>query len=62
MPKLLQKAIPGWPLSRIKAERHWDKAFATSGDLLTRLAKEALAEHRAGQTQDLDLILRDESM
>jgi hypothetical protein len=36
------------------SEHQWAEAFAKSGDLLSRLAEEALAEHRAGLTQDLD--------
>lgn len=54
LPDRDQDAIAGWLLGGIESERHWDNAFATSGDLLSRLAEEALAEHRAGQTQDLD--------
>jgi len=34
-------------------EQAWDKAFAGSQDALARLANEALAEHRAGLTQEL---------
>ena len=60
--KLFQKTISDWLLSGIESERRWDKAFATSSDLLTRLAEEALAEHRAGQTQDLDPVRGDKSM
>jgi hypothetical protein len=32
----------------------FDRAIAASADKLARLASEALAEHHAGQTQDLD--------
>lgn len=41
--------------SRISSERRWDEAFAASTDALAQLADEALAEHRAGQTEPLDL-------
>lgn len=41
-------------LSEIQSDRQWDEAFARSGDLLGRLAEEALNEHRAGLTQNLD--------
>ena len=43
-----------WLLSEIQSEREWDRAFARSQDLLARLAKEAVAEHRRGQTEELD--------
>jgi hypothetical protein len=54
LPNREQDAIAGWLLGVIESERHWDEAFANSGDLLSRLAAEALTEHRSGQTQDLD--------
>jgi hypothetical protein len=41
-------------LGEIQSEREWDRAFASSQDALARLAKEALAEHRRGQTDELD--------
>ncbi len=41
-------------LAELAAENAFDQAVTRSGDRLTRLAVEALAEHRAGQTQDLD--------
>jgi hypothetical protein len=40
--------------AEIASEHQWAEAFAKSGSLLSRLAEEALAEHRAGLTQDLD--------
>jgi hypothetical protein len=43
-----------WLLAEIESEREWDRAFARSQNLLGRLAKEALAEHRRGQTDELD--------
>jgi hypothetical protein len=41
-------------LDELASERRWDELFAGSHDLLTDLADEALAEHRAGQTKKLD--------
>jgi len=35
-------------------EDEFDRAIAASADKLASLANEALAEHRAGQTQELD--------
>ena len=41
-------------LAELSDEDEFDRAIAASGDKLASLAKEALAEHRAGQTQELD--------
>jgi hypothetical protein len=49
-----QDALGEWLLSEIQSEREWDRAFARSQDLLARLAKEALAEHRRSETDELD--------
>ena len=32
------------------SEKHWDGLFARSQDALSKLASEALTEHRSGQT------------
>jgi hypothetical protein len=47
---LLAKRI----LAEMDSEQHWNKAFARSEDLLSQLADEALAEHRAGKTKRLE--------
>ena len=49
-----QDALGEWLLTEIRSEREWDQAFARSQDLLARLGKDALAEHRRGETEDLD--------
>ncbi len=49
-----QDALAAWILEELASERHWDKAFADSTDILAQLADEALAEHQAGRTQELD--------
>ncbi len=41
-------------LAELADEDEFDRALAASGDKLTLLANEALAEHRAGLTQGLD--------
>ena len=41
-------------LAELADEDEFDRAIAASADKLASLAKEALAEHRAGQTQELD--------
>ena len=49
-----QDALAELILHEIASERRWDEAFAASADALAQLADEALAEHRAGQTELLD--------
>jgi len=41
-------------LAELEDELRWDEAFAKSPDLLAKLASEAIAEFRAGKTQELD--------
>ena len=49
-----QDALADWLLAELESERRWDKRFADSQDVLSKLASEALAEHRKGQIQELD--------
>ncbi len=42
-------------LEELEPDERWEATFARSQDALDRLANEALEEHRAGQTQPLDL-------
>ena len=49
-----QDAIAVLILEEIKDEALWDKAFEGSQDTLAKLAAEAIAEDRAGKTEDLD--------
>lgn len=41
-------------LAELAKDDAFDRALASSADKLVSLANEALAEHRAGQTQELD--------
>jgi hypothetical protein len=41
-------------LTELATEDAFDRAIAASADKLARLATEALAEHRAGKTEELD--------
>jgi hypothetical protein len=50
-----QDALAALILEEIASERLWAKSFAESEDLLSQLADEALAEHRAGKTKPLNL-------
>lgn len=49
-----QNILANWILAELISELRWKKAFANSEDLLAQLADEALAEHRAGRTLELD--------
>jgi hypothetical protein len=54
LPEAEQEALASWILEEIASEKRWEEKFARSADALTRLADEALTEHRAGKTQRLD--------
>jgi hypothetical protein len=49
-----QDAIAKMILAELEEEAKWDQSFARSPDLLAKLASEAMAEYRAGKTQELD--------
>ncbi len=54
LPAPEQELLASRLLAELAAEDNFDRALARSGDKLARLATEALAEHRAGLTQELD--------
>jgi hypothetical protein len=54
LPDNEQEALGQWLLEEMASEKRWDELFSRSSDKLAALGKEALAEHRAGRTQDLD--------
>jgi len=54
LPESEQDALAKAVLEELAAERHWDELFGESSEVLVELAKEALAEHRAGRTRELD--------
>jgi len=49
-----QDVLADWVLAELRSEKKWDKLFANSQEVLSKLASEALAEHRSGQTQELN--------
>ncbi|MGI6455063.1 MAG: hypothetical protein ACOX5R_05505 [bacterium] len=55
LPPQDQDLLAEWLLAELESEKRWQKQFANSQDVLSRLAEEALLEHHTGQTQDLDL-------
>lgn len=54
LPESEQASLAAWILHELHAECRWETAFAGSPDALAKLADEALAEHRCGQTEVLD--------
>ena len=50
-----QDIIAAWILEELASEQKWEKSFADSQNVLVQLADEALAEHSAGKTSELDL-------
>lgn len=54
LPDEQQDALAALLLAEIEDEAQWDAVFAGSQDVLSVLAAEAMAEHRAGETQHLD--------
>lgn len=49
-----QELLASRLLAELAAEDDFDRALAQSGNKLGQLAKEALDEHRAGLTEELD--------
>ena len=49
-----QDTIAKMVLAELASEKRWNSLFTNSQDLLAELAQEALAEHRAGQTQSIE--------
>jgi hypothetical protein len=49
-----QDLIASRLLAELAAEDEFDRAIARSSTKLAMLAEEALAEHRAGKTEELD--------
>jgi len=48
-----QEMWAAWILEEIESDRKWDELFAASQDLLEKMADRALAEERAGLTEEL---------
>jgi hypothetical protein len=54
LPQEEQDALAKWILKELASEHRWNEAFARSQDTLEHMADEALAEYRAGRTQELN--------
>jgi len=55
LPELEQNVLAKQLLNDLVAEKKWDKSFANSEDILSRLADEALEEHKQGRTKLIDI-------
>ncbi len=49
-----QEALARWLLDELRSERRWEELYANSQDSLSRLADDALSEHRSGNSEPLD--------
>jgi hypothetical protein len=56
LPETEQDIMATFILEELENETRWDKAFANSHDILAQLAAAALAEDKAGKTQESDRI------
>jgi hypothetical protein len=54
LPEDAQDEFARWLLAELASERRWSQLFEKSPEALSRLAREALAEHRRGETKPLD--------
>jgi len=54
LPNEAQDSLAKFLLEELASERRWDELFAKSPEVLSELAREALAEHAAGRTTELD--------
>jgi hypothetical protein len=54
LPPSEQDLLASRLLAELAEEDEFDRAIAASGDKLAALADEAISEHRAGLTQELD--------
>ena len=54
LPESEQDSIATWLLDELESDGRWKSILSDSGGALGRLADEALAEHAAGRTEELD--------
>jgi hypothetical protein len=54
LPPTDQDEFAAWILEELHSEERWAKLFAKSGDVLSRIADEALTEYKARKTRPLD--------
>ena len=49
-----QDVVAKWLMEELASEARWDEVLHGSGPVLTKLAEEALREHKAGRSLPLD--------
>lgn len=54
LPESEQDDFAAFILEELQAERRWSRNIQRSQDALTKLAQEALEEHRSGSTEKLN--------
>ena len=54
LPESEQDSIATWLLDELESDGRWKSILFDSGDALGRLTDEALADHAAGRTEELD--------
>lgn len=54
LPENDQDLIGKWMLAELAAEKRWEDSFAHSQDVLAKLGRQALHEHRKGRSKPLD--------
>jgi hypothetical protein len=54
LPDDQQDAIASLLLEELKSDRAWGQAFDRSQDALEKLADEAIRDHKAGKTDEMD--------
>ena len=54
LPPTEQNEFVAWILEELHSEQRWSKLFAKSSDVLSSLADEALADHKAKKTKKLN--------
>jgi hypothetical protein len=54
LPEAEQDLLASWLLAELSAEDEFDQTIAATADKLTGLARDALAEHHAGKTEELN--------
>ena len=54
LPPEEQNQFVAWILEELHAEERWSRSFEDSGDMLSKLADEALEEYKTKKTQKLD--------
>ncbi|HPB39056.1 MAG TPA: hypothetical protein PK125_12970 [Syntrophorhabdus sp.] len=55
LPEVEQNAFAKWVMDELEAEAKWQETFASSEDILDKLADQALAEHKAGKSKILNV-------